>query len=99
MTAPVSRFVFGELTVAVQGLGVYFGGPHLQAKCNALSPEALKAANKEAWRQRRAADRAAARVCNISIHGNGSYDRASLHANVAEVVCKETWKRMARAAA
>jgi len=96
MNTEVSRFTFGELSVAVKGLGVYFGGEHLSAKCDALSPEALKQANKEAWRQRRAADRAANRVCNVSIHGNGPYDRASLHANVAEVVCKETWKRMAK---
>jgi hypothetical protein len=97
MSAHTTDFRFGDLTVRVQGLGVYFGGPHLEAKCDALSLDALRQANREAWKQRKASDRAANRVCNVSVYGHGPYEKASLHSNVAEVVCKATWKRIAKA--
>lgn len=90
----INRYVFGPLTVAVKGLGVYLGGPHLTAACDALSRDELKLANAEAWRQKRAAARQANRVANATIHGCTPHDVACQHFDVAEVVCRETWKRL-----
>lgn len=94
---PVMRYQFGPLAVAVRGLGVYCGGDHLTKACDALDIASLKAANREAWKQRRAANRQSARVNNITVHGWGPYERAAQHSNVAEVVCRETWKRICKA--
>lgn len=91
---PITTYTFGPLAVRVQGLGVYTGGPHLQAACDKLTPDELKAANTEAWRQRRAANRQANRVANASVHGCAPHDRACQHYDVAEIVCRETWKRL-----
>lgn len=92
---PVNRYTFGPLTVAVRGLGVYLGGEHLTAACDALTPGELKQANREAWRQRRSATRAANRQNNVSVHGWN--DRRDQLIDVATVVCRETWKRIAKA--
>lgn len=89
---PVQTYTFGPLKVAVQGLGVYLGGKHLQAACDALSRDELKQANREAWQQRRSATRAANRENNVTVHGWN--DRRDQLIDVAEVVCRETWKRM-----
>lgn len=90
----VRRFKFGALNVAVKGLGVYFGGEHLNRAVAALTAEQAQEANREAWKQRRAATRTANRFSNVTIHGWRPYEEASLHAAVAEAVCKATWKRM-----
>jgi hypothetical protein len=91
---PITQFTFGDLQLSIRGLGVYFGGELLAAKCAALDLQQLRKANQDAWKQRKAATRAANRVCNVSVHGNGPYDRASLHENVAREVCRETWKQI-----
>jgi hypothetical protein len=91
----INTYTFGPLTVRVQGLGVYLGGKHLQAACDALSAEQLKQANREAWRQRKSAVRIANRQSNVSVYGWN--DRRDQLIDVAEVVCKETWRRMQRA--
>jgi hypothetical protein len=90
----VHDYTFGELKVRVQGLGVYFGGKYLTEACDKLTPQQLKAANQEAWRQKHAAERAMNRFANVSVYGNLAYDTASARYDVASVVCKETWQRM-----
>ena len=89
---PVQTYKFGDLVVQVQGLGVYVGGEHLQCRLAALDRDALKSANREAWRQRRAAEKVAARCNNVSVHGWN--DRLDQLIEVASVVCRETWKRL-----
>ena len=92
MEKTVQIYTFGPLKVAVQGLGVYLGGKHLQAACDALSRDELKQANRAAWQQRNSATRAANRENNVTIYGWN--DRRDQLIDVAEVVCRETWKRM-----
>lgn len=94
---PVTRYAFGPLQVRVQGLGIYTGGEHLTKACDALGLDALRVANREAWRQKRMATRQANRVANASIHGCTPHDKACQHFDVADVVCRETWKRIAKA--
>ena len=89
---PIQRYSFGPLKIAVQGLGVYTGGKHLQVACDALSRDELKQANREAWRQRNSATRAANRESNVSRYGWN--DRRDQLIDVATVVCRETWKRI-----
>jgi hypothetical protein len=91
---PINRYTFGPLVVAVQGLGVYFGGEHLTRNCDALTLDELRVANREAWKQKRAAGRAAERVSNASVHGCTPHDRACQHFDVADRVIRETWKRI-----
>ena len=91
-SSSVQTYTFGPLKVAVQGLGVYLGGRHLQAACDALNREELKQANREAWRQRRSAVRAANRENDVTRFGWN--DRRDQLIDVAEIVCPETWKRI-----
>ena len=95
---PITDYTFGPLRVRVQGLGVYTGGEHLRAACDRLTLDELRTANREAWKQKRAATRQASRVANVTIHGCTPHDRAGQHLDVAEAVCRETWRRMQRAA-
>jgi len=37
MNKQINRYTFGPLSVAVLGMGVYFGGEHLDSACDALS--------------------------------------------------------------
>jgi hypothetical protein len=94
--AVVTDYTFGALKVRVKGLGVYFGGEHLQAECDKLSKEELQAANREAWKQKRQASRQSARMANATAYGCTPHDRACQHYDVASVVCRETWKRIAQ---
>lgn len=94
----VTDYTFGPLKVRVQGLGVYTGGEHMRAACDSLTVAELRAANREAWKQKRAAERMCSRVSNVTVHGCTPHDRASQHLDVAEVVCRETWKRIAGSA-
>lgn len=92
----VTDYVFGPLKVRVKGLGVYTGGEHLRAACDALSAAELKQANREAWRQRDSAVRVANRQNNVTVYGWN--DRRDQLIDVAEVVCRETWRRMRQVA-
>ena len=96
MPEPIIDYIFGPLRVRVQGLGVYTGGEHLRTACDRLTQDELRAANREAWKQKRAAARQASRVANVTVHGCTPHDRACQQYDVAEIVCKETWKRFAR---
>jgi hypothetical protein len=96
-TPAITDYVFGPLKVRVQGLGVYTGGEHLRAACDTLSVSDLRAANTAAWKEKRAAARQANRVANATLHGCTPHDRACQRFDVAEVVCRETWKRIAKA--
>lgn len=91
---PITDYAFGPLKVRVQGLGVYLGGEYLQAACDRLSLQELRTANSDAWKQKRAAARQANRFANATVHGCTPHDRACQHYEVAERVCKETWKRI-----
>lgn len=93
---PVTGYTFGPLQVRVQGLGVYTGGEHLRASCDRLTVAELKIANREAWTQKRMASRQAKRVSNATVHGCTPHDRACQHYDVADVVCRETWRRITK---
>ncbi len=90
----VRKYTFGPLQFSVRGLGVFVGGDALIARIGALSPDELRQANREAWRQRNSATRVANRQSNVSVYGwNDARDQLI---EVATVVCRETWKRLPR---
>jgi hypothetical protein len=85
-------YTFGTLQFTVRGLGVFVGCDKLRERIATMSPAELKQANREAWRQRNSATRAANRQANVSVYGwNDSRDQLI---EVATVVCRETWKCM-----
>ena len=88
----VQKYTFGPLQFSVRGLGVFVGCDKLRQRIAALSPAELKAANREAWRQRNSATRAANRENNVSVYGWN--DRRDQLIEVATEVCRETHKRM-----
>lgn len=85
----VTTFKFGALEFRVEGLGVYFAGPVLLKKIAALSPDELRTANREAWKQKRAWARRSEQAQFMS-----DWDRTVMHEQVAEQVCKATWKAL-----
>lgn len=87
-------FKFDTLSVSVIGLGVYFPSDKLKGLCAEMSPEHAAKVNRAAWKARRAAERTMSRTNNITVHGWGPYETASLEHAVAEAVCKLTWARM-----
>lgn len=91
---PITEYRFGAVVIRVQGLGVYCGHRRLDTVCAGLTAEQLKAANGEAWKQKRHASRMCDRYSNVTIHGCGPHDRASQHFDVADAVCRATWKRL-----
>lgn len=93
----ITTYEFGALTVRVKGLGVYLGGQSLMKACDGLSIAELRAANREAWKQKRIACRQMNRFANVTVHGCRPHDRASQLHDVAEAVCRETWKRITQA--
>lgn len=89
---------YGPLEFTVDGLGVACMTDSLKARIAALSLEDAKAANRAAWKVRRESTRIANRHCNWSQSGNISiYEQHYMYANWAELVCRETYKRMIRA--
>lgn len=92
--ATLRTFKFDTLTVTVQGNGLYYPSDKLKALCAAMSPDHAEKVNREAWKVRRSATRAANRVNNITMHGWGPYEAASQEESVAAAVCKLTWARM-----
>jgi hypothetical protein len=94
MNKQINRYTFGPLSVAVLGMGVYFGGEHLDSACDALSLAELKQANREGWNQLRKANTTANRFSNVTTYGWSHCESAVQHAMVAEAVCKATWKRI-----
>jgi hypothetical protein len=89
-----TKYQFGVITITLQGLGIYCGKARLEAICAGMSADKLREANKEAWKQRRHAERLMSRYCNATLHGCGPHDRASQLFDVADHVCKATWKFM-----
>ncbi len=86
------HYAFGPLQFSVRGLGVFVGCDKLRERIAALSPAELQQVNREAWRQRNSATRAANRQANVSVYGwNDARDQLI---EVATAVCRETWKRM-----
>lgn len=94
MSKEITSYTFGALQFRVQGLGVFFAGPKLIAKIEALSPEQLRDANSAAWKLRRSSERLCERYANVTIHGNRPHDEAHSAFMVADVVCKTTWRAM-----
>jgi hypothetical protein len=94
----ITAYRVGALELKLRGLGVYVGGEKLNAKVQALSPDEVRAANNEAWKARRRAEREMERYSNVTVHGNGLHDRATLDYMVAKAVCAATWQRMRVAA-
>lgn len=91
----ITNYTFGPLRVSVRGLGVYLGGEHLRAACDRLTVDELKQANRAAWRQRDSAVRIANRQNNVTVYGWN--DKRDQLIDVAEYVCRETWKRISKA--
>lgn len=85
----VTAFAFGALKFRVAGLGVFIPGDTFAAKVAALTPDELRAANCEAWKQKRAWVRSSERTQFMS-----DWDRTVFHEMVAEAVCKATWKAL-----
>lgn len=86
------NYAFGPLKFSVRGLGVFVGCDKLRERIAGLSQAELKQVNREAWRQRNSATRAANRQTNVSVYGwNDARDQLI---EVATEVCRETWKRM-----
>lgn len=88
-TSEVTAFKFGALEFRVAGLGVFIPGETFAAKVSALTPDELRAANREAWKQKRAWARRSERTQFMS-----DLDRTAFHEIVAETVCKATWKAL-----
>lgn len=86
------RYAFGPLEFGVVGLGVFTGHDNLRARIQLLTKEEAKQANSAAWKQRKTATRIANRQCNVSRYGWD--DARDQLIEVAEVVCRETWKRI-----
>lgn len=89
-------YVFGPLQFSVRGLGVFVGCQKLRERIATLSHAEAKEANRAAWRQRRSAVRVANRQSNVSMYGWD--DARDQLIEVCDVVCRETWARMQRAA-
>lgn len=90
-------YTFASLSITFVGLGVPFLSEKTKETIAAMTVEGAKAANREAWKQKKENCRIANRHCNWSVSGNISiYERADHHCNVAELICKETYKRMMR---
>ena len=90
-------YTFGTFSVTFTGLGLPFLSDKAKELIANMPLEDAKVVNKEAWKQRNQATKIANRHSNISINGNMSlYDRNTAHAMVAELVCKETYKRMCK---
>ena len=85
-------YVFGPLKFTVVGLGVFTGHDNLRKLIAKFSLEDLRQVNREAWRQRNIAARVANRQKNVSVYGWD--DARDQHIEVAEAVCRETWKRI-----
>lgn len=93
-TGKINNYQFGDLKVSVCGLGLYFGGKSLEANCDKLTPAQMRAANREAWVQKRHAIKMMDRYNNITIYGSHTYEHAFQLHDVAQAVCKATWKRI-----
>ena len=90
-------YTFGTFTITFTGLGIPFLSEKAKEIIANMTLENALAVNKEAWKQRKQANKIANRHNNISVNGNMSiYDINSAHSMVAELVCKETYKRMCK---
>lgn len=92
-------FVFGPLQFKVIGEGIFCGHEKLRAKVAELSADEIRAANKAAWKMRRAASRKAEKFCNVSVYGARQHDEACFLFDVADAVRKVTYAALATAGA
>jgi hypothetical protein len=87
----VSQFTFGRLTIKCKGLGVFIPGKKFADRFAEFSVDELRAMNREAWKQRKAAERTANRYNNVTLHGWSTYESAALHEAIATAVCSASW--------
>jgi hypothetical protein len=93
-----NQFVFGPVTIKMKGLGVFIPGSKFAERFAAFDADTLRAINREAWKQRKAAERTANRYNNVTLHGWSTYENASLHEDVAKAVCSASWAALNKAA-
>lgn len=93
-TTTIRPYTFGALTFRVRGFGVFIPSSKFAARVAKLTPEQIKAANTEAWKLRRLAERTMNRTNNVTVWGNGPYDAAYADYDVAKAVCTATWEHM-----
>lgn len=80
-------FKFGAIEFKTHGYGVFFASEKLKARIQALTPDELRAANKAAWKQRRAAERGMERSSCMSLWDGQAHDYS-----VAKDICNLTWR-------
>jgi hypothetical protein len=90
----IHSWKFGVIEFRTQGAGLFFASDKLKARIMALPLADAVAASRDAWTQKRRADREADRHSNVTLHGCGPYDRAAHAAHVADEIRKITWQRM-----
>jgi len=84
---PTQAFKFGAIEFKTHGYGVFFASEKLKARIQALSPDELRAANKAAWKERRAAERGMERASCMSLWDGQAHDYS-----VAKDICTLTWR-------
>lgn len=90
----INTFDFAGVTLRVKGLGVYFLSEATKQQIKALPKDQATAVNKAAWKEKRQQCSIANANSNFSRGNIDMHDIASLRYNVADVVAKETYKRM-----
>lgn len=89
-----SAYKFGAIEFKTRGAGVFFCSELLLERIRKLPPDDLRAANREAWKLRRKADRLTERYSNVSVHGSSLHDDAMHMHSVAKAICDVTWKAL-----
>lgn len=93
--ADAITYRFGELEFRTRrNIGLFYPSEKLQGRIAGMSREALQVANREAWKLRRASERAMRRYRNVTVYGCGLHDDAGRDESVAEAICKATWKAL-----
>jgi hypothetical protein len=87
----VNQFALGPLTIKVRGLGLFMPSSKFRERFTAFNADELREINRDAWKQRKAAERTANRHSNVTIHGWSTYENACLHEAVAKAVCSASW--------
>jgi hypothetical protein len=90
----ITAYTFGPIEFRTRGLGLFYATEKLQERIKALSTSDLQAANKAAWKQRRAAERQMDRYNNVTVHGCYPYDLHGHDYFVAKEICSLTWKAL-----
>lgn len=90
------NFNFGPLAFTVNNYkGLFFMSDTLKARIAEMPLEGAKAANRAAWKMKRDTGKLMNRYANATLYP-GMYDGPSGMYRIADVVAKETYKRMLR---